>query len=274
MAAKGFLASIFQSFIRFFALNPLAIWLYEWILKNQIKGGAIPSHIAVILDGNRRWAMCRGLFPADGHFEGARKAEEFFDWCKEFDGLKTITLYVFSTENFRRPPEEVRKLMDLIRDYLNKLATDRRIHENEVRVKIIGRVEMLPEDVREAIRRVEDATKHYSKRYLNLAIAYGGRAEIIDALRKVALEVKAGRLKPEEVNEEIFEKFLYTGFLPNPHPDLIIRTSGEERLSNFLLWQSAYSELCFLDVYWPSFTKRDFYRAIRVYQQRTRRFGA
>ncbi|MHC1586195.1 MAG: polyprenyl diphosphate synthase [Candidatus Hecatellaceae archaeon] len=247
---------------------------YEWILKSQIKNGEVPGHIAVILDGNRRWARSRRLYPANGHLEGAKKAEKFFEWCQEFEGIKTVTLYVFSTENFRRPPEEVEHLMRLIKDYLEKLAADRRIHENQIRVKVIGRIDLLPEEVKEAVRKVEEATKNYDKRYLNLAVAYGGRAEILDALRRIALEVKAGRLSPEAINEEIFEKFLYTGFLPNPHPDLIIRTSGEERLSNFLLWQGAYSELCFLDVYWPSFSRKDLYRAIRIYQQRKRRFGA
>ena len=217
--------------------------------------------------------MFRNLYPTDGHLEGAKKAEEFLEWCGEIEGIKTITLYVFSTENFRRPQEEVEHLMKLIKEYLEKLAVDKRIHEKQTRVKVIGRIDMLPPEVREAVRKVEEATKNYDKRYLNLAIAYGGRAEILDALRKVASEVKAGRLSPENINEEIFEKFLYTSFLPNPHPDLIIRTSGEERLSNFLLWQGAYSELCFLDVYWPSFGKKDLYRAIRIYQHRKRRFG-
>jgi tritrans,polycis-undecaprenyl-diphosphate synthase [geranylgeranyl-diphosphate specific] len=268
------LISAFQRFVIFFAANRLAIRLYEWILKNQIKGGEIPGHIAIILDGNRRWAASRRMLTFNGHLEGAKKAEEFFEWCRELNGIKTITLYVFSTENFRRPPEEVQHLMNLIKGYLEKLATDKRIHANKVRVKVIGKVDLLPPEIREAVRRVEEATKDYNERYLNLAIAYGGRAEILDALRQIAEEVKSGRLSPDQLNEEVFEKFLYTSFLPNPHPDLIIRTSGEERLSNFLLWQGAYSELCFLDVYWPGFEKKDLYRAIRIYQQRKRRFGA
>ena len=266
--------SAFQRLVWFFASNRLIIRLYEWILKSQIKDGEIPSHIAVILDGNRRWAASRGRYDFDGHLEGAKKAEEFFEWCRELKGLKTITLYVFSTENFRRPSEEVKHLMEIIKGYLEKLAVDKRIHESEVRVKVIGRIDLLPEEIREAVRKVEEATKNYSRRYLNLAIAYGGRAEIVDALKQIAEEVREGRLTPDQLSEEVVEKFLYTGFLPNPHPDLIIRTSGEERLSNFLLWQGAYSELCFLDVYWPGFEKKDLYRAIRIYQQRKRRFGA
>ena len=274
MKAARMLVDAFQKLILLFAGNPLSIKVYEWILKGQIRKGEIPSHIAVILDGNRRWARHKNLFPTNGHVEGAKKAEEFFEWCKEIGGIKTVTLYVFSTENFRRPQEEVNRLMALIKEYLERMAVDKRIHENRVKVKVIGRVDLLPPEVREAVRKVEEATKNYDDYYLNLAIAYGGRAEILDALRKIAEEVKAGRLNPEGINEEIFEKFLYTSFLPNPHPDLIIRTSGEERLSNFLLWQSAYSELCFLDVYWPSFSRKDLYRAIRIYQQRKRRFGA
>ncbi|MHC1564652.1 MAG: polyprenyl diphosphate synthase [Candidatus Hecatellaceae archaeon] len=268
------LISAFQRFVLFFAANRLAIRLYEWILKSQIKGGEIPSHIAIILDGNRRWAVSKRMLTFNGHLEGAKKAEEFFEWCKELNGIKTITLYVFSTENFRRPPEEVQRLMNLIKGYLENLATDERIHESKVRVKVIGKVDLLPPEIREAVRKVEEATKNYNERYLNLAIAYGGRTEILDALKRIAEEVKSGRLSPDQLNEEVFEKFLYTSFLPNPHPDLIIRTSGEERLSNFLLWQGAYSELCFLDVYWPGFEKKDLYRAIRIYQQRKRRFGA
>lgn len=266
--------SAFQKFVLFFATNRLVLRLYEWILKGQIKGGEVPSHIALILDGNRRWAAFKGFKHAfNGHLEGARKAEKFFEWCQEFEGIKTITLYVFSTENFRRPREEVERLMGLIRNYLERLAVDKRIHEHGVRVKVIGRIDLLPSEVRETVRKVEEATKNYNRRYLNLAIAYGGRAEIIDALKRIAEEVRAGRLNPSQLDEALFEKFLYTGFLPNPHPDLIIRTSGEERLSNFLLWQGAYSELCFLDVYWPSFERKDLYRAIRIYQQRKRRFG-
>ena len=267
------LVSAFQRFVLFFAANRLTIRLYEWILKSQIKGGEIPSHIAIILDGNRRWAASKRMYTLNGHLEGAKKAEEFFEWCRELDGIKTITLYVFSTENFSRSLEEVQQLMSLIKKYLEKLAADQRIHKNKIRIKVIGRIDLLPLEVREAVRKVEEATRNYDKRYLNLAIAYGGRAEIVDALRRIAEEVKVGRLNPNQLNEETFEKFLYTSFLPNPHPDLIIRTSGEERLSNFLLWQGAYSELCFLDVYWPGFEKKDLYRAIRIYQQRKRRFG-
>jgi len=234
--------------------------------------GAMPEHIAVILDGNRRWARMRSLNPWIGHEYGAKKVEEFLRWCLEL-GVKSITLYALSTENFRRPKHELRALMNILKQKLREAAENENIHKYQVRVKAIGRVGSLPEDVQEAVRYLEERTKHYNKRFLNIAIAYGGRAEIVDAARKIAEAVKCGKLEPEDIDEHVFESFLYTAHLPKQDPDLIIRTSGEERLSGFLLWQCAYSELYFLDVYWPDFRKIDLLRAIRTYQQRHRRFG-
>ena len=255
--------------------NRLVLKAYEWFLLGAVrKGRAVPEHIGVILDGNRRWASSRGLEPWEGHREGAKKVEDFLGWCLEFDGIRAITLYVLSTENFKRPREELEKLLEITKEYFERAASDERIHKHRVRIKAIGRLDMLPEDVREAIRKAEEATKDYGDRYLNIAIAYGGRAEIVDAVRKAVRDVLDGRLSPDQLDERAIEERLYTSYLPNPYPDLIIRTSGEERLSNFLLWQSAYSELCFMDVYWPSFRKIDLLRAIRLYQQRSRRFGA
>jgi tritrans,polycis-undecaprenyl-diphosphate synthase [geranylgeranyl-diphosphate specific] len=151
--------------------------------------------------------------------------------------------------------------------------TDKQIHEDKIRVKVIGRVNLLPEDLQQLIADVEKATQNYDKHFLNFAFAYGGRAEILDAAKRIAEEVHEGKLNPEEVNEKTFEQHLYTSHMPNQDPDLIIRTSGEERLSGFLLWQSAYSELCFLDVYWPDFRSIDLLRAVRTFQKRKRRFG-
>jgi len=254
-------------------LSILGIYkIYEKWLWHQIKTGAKPEHIAVILDGNRRWALERSLNPWIGHKQGAEKVEDLLDWCLEM-GVKSITLYAFSTENFRRSPREVEKIMNIAEEKLRKLLTDKRIHENHVKVKIIGRKSLLPESLRKLINEAEEATKEYNEHFLNVALAYGGRAEIVDATKKIAEKVEKGEIKSKDINEKLFEKFLYTAHLPKQDPDLIIRTSGEERLSGFLLWQSAYSELCFLDIYWPEFRKIDLLRAIRTFQKRKRRFG-
>ena len=245
---------------------------YEKWLWHQVKDEAKPEHIAIILDGNRRWALNHSLNPYLGHYFGADRTEKMLRWCLEL-GVKTMTLYVFSTENFKRAEKEVEELMELFREKLQQVLENDEIHKHRVRVKAIGRLSMLPDDVQGMIEKVEEATKDYDDHFLNFAIAYGGRAEIIDAARKIATEVEEERLSPDDITEEIFEKQLYTAHLPKQDPDLIIRTSGEERLSGFLLYQSAYSELCFLDVYWPEFRRIDMLRAIRTYQKRRRRFG-
>lgn len=246
--------------------------IYEWWLYRQVKGGVIPQHIALILDGNRRWARDRGLQPWIGHEYGAKRVEDLLRWCLDL-GVPILTLFVFSTENFHRSREEVENLMSIFRRYLDRLLKDKSIHRNMVRVKFIGRLDLLPEDISKLAKDIEESTKDYSSRWLNIAIAYGGRVEIIDAVRKISAKVAEGLLKPEDIDERVLEEHLYTSHLPKPDPDLIIRTSGEERLSGFLLWQSAYSELCFLDVYWPEFRRIDLLRAIRTYQRRERRYG-
>jgi len=246
--------------------------IYERILWSQIRDGEKPNHIGIILDGNRRWASTHGLPPWAGHNFGADKVEEFLDWCVDL-GVSTLTIYVFSTENFNRPEREVKAIMDIAREKLKQILKDERIHRNKIRIKALGRLDLLPKDVRELISEVEKATESYDKFYLNVAIAYGGRAEIVDATRRIADKVKSGEISPAEIDEHIFEKHLYTSHLPDSDPDLVIRTSGEERLSGFLLWQSAYSELVFLDVYWPDFRKIDLWRAIRTFQGRSRRYG-
>jgi len=247
--------------------------LYEKWLWHQVKNDKKPEHIAIILDGNRRWAAEKELDPWLGHKEGAEKVEQLLEWCLKLN-VKSITLYAFSTENFRRPKKEVEKIMQIASEKLQKILKDERIHINKVRVKVIGRINLLPQNLQKLVEEVEKATQNYDKHFLNIAFAYGGRAEIVDAARKIAEKVQRKELKPEEVNEGIFEKYLYTSHLPKQDPDLIIRTSGEERLSGFLLWQSAYSELCFLDVYWPDFRFIDLLRAVRTFQKRKRRFGA
>ncbi len=271
--AKGRLLQTLSSGFRRIARTATAQRLYEQVVWNQIKEGPVPEHIGVILDGNRRWAVKHGLDPCKGHAKGAQKLEEFLGWCEEIDKVHTVTAYVFSTENFRRSEHEVNEIFTLLREYLGRLLHDERIVKNEIRVKMIGRTHVLPEGFQELIRKVEEKTAHYERRFFNIAIAYGGRGEIIDAVRALAQAVQQGEVTPDSIDEQVFERYLYTAHLPRPYPDLIIRTSGEIRLSNFLTWQGAYSELCFLDVYWPDFRRLDLLRAIRVYQRRQRRFG-
>jgi tritrans,polycis-undecaprenyl-diphosphate synthase [geranylgeranyl-diphosphate specific] len=246
--------------------------LYEKWLWIQVKNGAKLEHIAIILDGNRRWASENELNPWLGHKKGAETVEQLLDWCEKL-GVKFVTLYAFSTENFRRSPQEVEEIMQIAEEEFRKLLTDERIHRDKVHVKVIGRVNLLPQSLQQLIADVEKATMDYDNRFLNFAFAYGGRAEIVDATKMIAEKVRDGELKLDDVNESMFEKHLYTAHMPKQEPDLIIRTSGEERLSGFLLWQSAYSELAFLDVYWPDFRLIDLLRAIRTFQTRKRRYG-
>lgn len=235
--------------------------------------GEKPEHIAIILDGNRRWANKQDVNPFLGHKQGADTVEQLLDWLQMLN-VKFVTLYTFSTENFGRPSEEVEEIMLIAEEKFRKLLTDERIHRNKVHVKVIGRVRLLPESLRKLIADVEKSTEKYENQFLNFAFAYGGRAEIVDAAKTIAKKVKDNELTIEEIDEDTFEKYLYTAHMPKQDPDMIIRTSGEERLSGFLIWQSAYSELLFLDVYWPDFRLIDLLRAIRTFQNRKRRFGA
>ncbi|MCW4014816.1 MAG: polyprenyl diphosphate synthase [Candidatus Bathyarchaeota archaeon] len=254
-------------------LSVLGIYkAYEKWLWFQVNQGKKPEHIAIILDGNRRWAVHKAMIPWVGHRHGANKINELLDWCIELDA-KFITLYAFSTENFQRSQKEVNEIMKLIEEKLRSILTNKRIYENKIRVKAIGRIDLLPKSIQEVIEPVEETTKNFSDRFLNIALAYGGRAEIVDATKKIAEEVKNGELKIEDITEQVFENYLYTAHMPKQDADLIIRTSGEERLSGFLSWQSAYSELCFVDVNWPDFRFIDLLRAVRMYQRRKRRFG-
>ena len=245
---------------------------YERWLEDDVTSNVMPEHVGIILDGNRRWGFEKYGELLDGHIYGARTGEDFLEWCLDL-GIKTVTLYVFSTENFQRSEEERSKILKLIEDETRKLITDRRIHESRVHVKALGRLELLPGSLRDALAEIERVTAGYDQHYLNIAVAYGGRAEIVDAAKRIIDEVKSGTLDEGLVDEDTFRKYLYTSHLPNPYPELIIRTSGEARLSGFLLWQAAYSEFVFLDVYWPEFRKIDLLRAIRTYQRRMRRFG-
>jgi tritrans,polycis-undecaprenyl-diphosphate synthase [geranylgeranyl-diphosphate specific] len=246
--------------------------VYERWLEGQVRKQPVPEHLGVILDGNRRWAIARSGIAFEGHHYGAKTSELFLEWCLDLN-IKTITLYVFSMENFNRSKQEVDTIFGIIEEEARRLLKDQRLHDSQVRVKALGRLDLLPERLQKLLQEIEHATEAYEKHYLNIALAYGGRTEIIDAARKIAGDIQSGSAKPEEIDEQFFMKYLYTAHLPNPYPDLVIRTSGEERLSGFLLWQSAYSEFCFLDVYWPEVRRIDLLRAVRTYQMRQRRFG-
>jgi len=232
----------------------------------------MPNHVAIILDGNRRWAKHNLTLQKKGHFKGADTVENLLDWCEEFD-IKIITLYVLSAENLDRKNEELDYLYDLIKVRLEKLYNDPRIHKNQMRVKAIGRIELLPDSMKDVLRRLDGITKDYNKHFLNIAIAYGGQNELVDAVKKIGEQIKGGKLDSKDINKEVIESNLYTSHLPQSSPDMILRTSGEKRMSGFLLWQSAYSELVFLDIFWPEFRKIDLMRAIRTFQTRKRRSG-
>jgi tritrans,polycis-undecaprenyl-diphosphate synthase [geranylgeranyl-diphosphate specific] len=236
-----------------------------------VKSTPVPKHVAVIMDGNRRYAAELGLLTDEGHKMGRDKLEEMLNWCLELN-IKVLTVYAFSTENIRREPDEVDFLMKLFVENFKMMAEDERVHKHKIRVKVIGNTAMLPNEVQEAIRYAEERTKSYDEYFFNLAIAYGGREEILRAIKDVASKVKNGEMRIDDISEESFSRMLYTSDLPDP--DLILRTSGEERISNFLLWQLAYSEFYFSDVYWPGMRKIDFLRAIRDYQRRVRRYGS
>jgi undecaprenyl diphosphate synthase len=225
----------------------------------------LPKHIAIIMDGNGRWAELRGVPRTEGHRRGAQRAKEIIEASYEI-GLGNLTLYTFSVENWRRPLDEVFTLMSLLKEYLIK-EKDALVSKG-IRFRTIGNRDMLPEDVISIIRDVEEATLDGSSMNLVLCLSYGGRDEIIRAVRRLLAE----RVEPEEIDEENFKNYLDTKGLPDP--DLIIRTSGERRLSNFLLYQSAYAELYFTETLWPDFTREEFFEAIQDFQKRQRRFGA
>ena len=210
--------------------------------------------------------------PKEGHQKGADSVENLLDWCEEFD-IKIITLYALSAENLDRNDAELEYLYELIRMRLEKLLNDPRIHRNKMRVKGIGRIELLPNSIKDVLKQLDDVTKNYEDHFLNIALAYGGQYELVDAVKKIGEKIKEGSLNINEINKKEIESNLYTSHLPQSSPDMILRTSGEKRLSGFLMWQSAYSELIFMDIFWPEFRKIDLMRAIRTFQERKRRIG-
>ena len=245
---------------------------YESKLEKEVFSEPLPRHVAIIMDGNRRYAreVLKAENTNEGHEMGKKKLEEVLNWCIKA-GVGVLTVYAFSTENFSRKESEVDFLLNLITEMMRTLGEDERIHKNQVRVRMIGDKSMLPEELAKAVEFAEEKTKDYDRYHFNVAVAYGGRQEIINAVKKVAQKVKDGEMEVDDITEESLSVNMYTS--GDPDPDLVLRTSGEFRLSNFLIWQMAYSELYFTDIYWPGFRYIDFLRAIRSYQQRNRRFG-
>lgn len=237
-------------------------------MAEKLENTKVPNHIAIILDGNGRWAKKRGLPRTAGHRAGAKAVETV---CREAwnAGVKYLTLYAFSTENWQRSEEEVNMLMNLLRDYLSDSLANAK--KNNMKVRVIGDRSGLAPDIVEKIRLTEEASKDYTGLRFQIAINYGGRDEIVRAVRKIAEKVKANELDPSEINEGSFESMLDTAGIPAP--DLLIRTSGEQRLSNFLLWELAYTEFYFPQVLWPDFGKKDLLQAIEYYGTRDRRYG-
>jgi undecaprenyl diphosphate synthase len=230
---------------------------------------APPVHVAIIMDGNGRWATGRGLPRFAGHQRGAEAVREAVEGCNRL-GVRYLTLYAFSSENWKRPQSEVNDLMGLLRVYVKHELAD--LHSNNVRVRFIGDHEALPPDIQDLINGAEERTRENSGLNLVIALNYGARNEIVGAARFLANEVKQGRLDADAITEQVFASHLTTADIPDP--DLIIRTSGEQRLSNFLLWQSAYCELSFVDTLWPDFTQEHLAKAIEDYHKRERRYGA
>ncbi|MEE1117595.1 polyprenyl diphosphate synthase [Methanosphaera sp.] len=245
--------------------------VYEWYISKNLEKDKMPKHVAIIMDGNRRYSKMQGNLNAiEGHKRGVDTLENVLEWCIDL-GINIVTVYAFSTENFKRSEKEVEDLMKLFVDSFLSISSNKKIHKNEVRLKAVGRLDLFPEEVRDAIKDAEKSTEKYDKRLINIAMGYDGRVEIVDAFKKIAAKVKSGEINPEDIDENMINENLYTAGLEDPN--LVIRTSGEERLSGFLLWQSSYSELYFTDSLWPELRKVDFLRAIRSYTKRQRRFG-
>lgn len=237
-------------------------------LYKSLDTGNLPTHVAIIMDGNGRWATRRGLPRALGHRAGVESLREIVKTCSSL-GIKFLTVYAFSTENWKRPVAEINVLMDLLVEYLNKEIEE--LHENNVKVRAIGRIAELPEKAQKALRDAQEHTKNNQGLVLNLALNYGGRNEIVEAVRQIGSDVSADRLKLDDIDEKTIANYLYTSGMPDP--DLVIRPSGELRISNFLLWQVAYAEFWYSPVLWPDFRKNHLLEALVDYQNRQRRFG-
>ncbi len=242
---------------------------YEALLANEIKDKPVPSHVAIIMDGNRRFARKHGLAYYYGHWKGADTTEKVLDWSFDL-GIKQLTIYAFSTENFERTDEEKNRIFELIGIKFDKICNDERTHRRRMRVRVVGNIEQLPPSLRTSARHAEEITRNYDGVYLNVALAYGGRQELIDAARKMAWKIRNGELSLKDINEGTISNNLYPASGSMPCVDLIIRTGGDERISNFLPWQANGNECAayFCAPFWPEFRRIDFLRAIRTYQTR------
>lgn len=239
--------------------------------KAKIKAIEIkaPKHIGIILDGNRRYAKLNGLNPWEGHEYGAKKIKELFNWLKELD-VKEVTLFTFSTENFKRPKTEVEYLFKLFKRFFKDFLKEKdKFSKNGLRIRFIGRKEMFPKDIQDIMKEIENETKDNKNYIANFAMGYGGHAEIVDAVKKIAKGLEEGKIRKEDINESTLSLNMYN----DSFPEMIIRTSGEKRLSGFMLWASAYSELFFIDKMWPEFLKEDLITCIKEYNNRNKRFG-
>ena len=234
----------------------------------KIDNGNIPRHIAIIMDGNGRWAKKKSLSRIRGHMKGIDAVREVVTACREL-GIKILTLYAFSVENWKRPKEEVSALMILLKEYLLKEVEE--MLQNNIRLLAIGRLEDLPSEVQQILRETMKKTEDRTGMILNLALSYGGRSEILQAVQRILRDCQKGKMTPEEINFQKFSDYLWTQGIPDP--DLLIRTSGEFRISNFLLWQIAYTELYVTETLWPDFNREELLKAISDYQARERRFG-
>jgi tritrans,polycis-undecaprenyl-diphosphate synthase [geranylgeranyl-diphosphate specific] len=228
----------------------------------------IVKHIGIILDGNRRYAKKLAMQPWKGHEEGAKRVEQLIEWACEL-GIHELTLYCFSMQNFKRSEEEYNHLMRIFKEYFDRLKTDKRIKENKVRINFIGRTHLFSPELQQSMKAVIEETKDNDKHTVNFALAYGGREEIVDAVKKIARSVKECRIKPEDIDEKTISQNTYI----SSEPDLIIRTGGDRRTSNFLIWQSWYSEWFFFEKTWPEFTREDLKEVIEEFSTRQRRFG-
>lgn len=235
----------------------------------EISNQGLPTHIAIIMDGNRRWAKSQGKPVGFGHKAGAKTLENIVKYANNI-GLKYITVYAFSTENWKRSEEEVSGLMALLQAYLTEYS--KRADSENIRIKVLGDMTALSDGMQKSIKECIERTKNNTGITFSIALNYGGRAEIIDAIKSIAADVQNNRISKDEINEELINQYLYTKDIPDP--DLIIRTSGEQRLSGFLAWQSTYSEFYFIQKNWPDFTEKDLDEAIAEYNKRTRKFGA
>lgn len=236
--------------------------------KEKIDTAKLPEHIAIIMDGNGRWAKAQGKHRIFGHKNGVKAVREVTEGCAEI-GVKYLTLYAFSTENWNRPKMEVSALMELL--FLTIGREIKTLQKNNIRLNVIGHIHNLPESNRKALAEVMEATKNNTRMTLTLALSYGAREEMTETVKKIAADVKSGKIQVEEITQQTISNNLYTAAMPDP--ELMIRTSGEHRISNFLLWQMAYTELYFTEKFWPEYTKNDLFQAIYNFQHRERRSG-